>query len=93
MTTADTFDTHISAWKNWQQAPWGRLRYTIASANLCDHISNTPLRVLDVGGGNGLDSIPFAQRGHMVTIADYSAEMLVEAVVVEGRMVQSAPRA
>ena len=75
-TSSQTFDEHIPAWKEWQDAPWGRLRYKIAQANLLRHLPDEPLRVLDVGGGNGLDSIPLAALGHQITLVDYSAEML-----------------
>lgn len=35
-----------------------------------------PLRVLDVGGGDGADSLPLARQGHDVTVFDFSAELL-----------------
>ncbi|MFD9502799.1 hypothetical protein [Streptomyces sp. NPDC060035] len=34
---AEKFDTAMSVWKEWQGAPWGRLRYAIAEANLVPH--------------------------------------------------------
>jgi S-adenosylmethionine-dependent methyltransferase len=79
--TADSkaFDANLSAWKDWQSTPWGRLRYSIARANLNRHLEPRTLRILDVGGGNGLDVIPFAAEGHHVSIVDFSADMLTEA--------------
>jgi S-adenosylmethionine-dependent methyltransferase len=56
-----------------------RLLYHIGQANLAHHLLAGPLDVLDVGGGNGADSLPLAAQGHRVTIADYSAAMLAEA--------------
>jgi S-adenosylmethionine-dependent methyltransferase len=37
------------------------------------------LRVLDIGGGDGMDAIHYASLGHAVTLADCSATMLSEA--------------
>jgi len=77
--SAQLFDENLPAFKEQQNAPWGRLRYGLASANLRRHLPDRPLHVLDAGGGNGLDAIPLAQQGHAVTVLDYSAEMLAEA--------------
>ena len=59
--------------------PWARLKYKIGQANLAKHLGTEPMRILDAGGGNGLDSIPFAKSGHEVHIVDSSSEMLVVA--------------
>ncbi|WP_034591035.1 methyltransferase domain-containing protein [Hamadaea tsunoensis] len=79
-----TFDEAISAWRQWQDAPWGRLRYAIAAANLGRHLDHAlpggePGRILDVAGGNGVEAIRFATDGHRVTLVDYSARMLAAA--------------
>jgi S-adenosylmethionine-dependent methyltransferase len=66
-------------WKDWQQAPWGRLRYQMAYANLHRHLPQRSLKILDVGGGNGVESLALAQSGHHITLVDYSSEMLAEA--------------
>lgn len=80
--TAQSFDDGLSAWKQWQDAPWGRLYYSTAQANISRHLEQLerrPLHILDVGGGNGPDAVYFAERGHRVTLLDFSAEMLVDA--------------
>jgi S-adenosylmethionine-dependent methyltransferase len=82
--SSGTFDEAISAWRQWQDAPWGRLRYAIAAANLARHLDEalpggTAGRVLDVAGGNGVEAIRFATAGHKVTLVDYSAQMLAAA--------------
>ncbi|MGW3149260.1 methyltransferase domain-containing protein [Streptomyces sp. NPDC001177] len=81
--TAEKFNTAMSTWQEWQDAPWGRLRYAIAEANLARHLDDLPrgpLRILDVAGGNGGDAIRLAARGHRVTIVDYAHAMLAAAV-------------
>jgi S-adenosylmethionine-dependent methyltransferase len=80
-TGPQTFADHLSVFKDVQAAPWGRLRYGIVAANLQRHPAGRagPLRVLDAGGGNGLDALPLAAQGHSVDLLDYSAEMLAEA--------------
>ncbi|MEU3653560.1 methyltransferase domain-containing protein [Streptomyces sp. NPDC032161] len=79
---AEKFETAMSVWKDWQEAPWGRLRYAIAEANLarhCRELADGPLRVLDLAGGDGGDAVRLAARGHHVTIVDYAPAMLAAA--------------
>lgn len=64
------FDHRLDNFKQWQETPWGRLRYSVVEANLARHLSDRPLRVLDVAGGNGRDAVRLAERGHHVTILD-----------------------
>lgn len=78
-TPAITFDTSIPKWLEEQQTAWSRLKYTITRANLDRHLEPQLLTILDAGGGNGVDSIPFAAEGHKVTIVDFSSEMLADA--------------
>ncbi|WP_030724510.1 class I SAM-dependent methyltransferase, partial [Streptomyces sp. NRRL F-2580] len=72
----------MTTWQEWQDAPWGRLRYAIAEANLVrdlDGLGDGPLRILDLAGGDGGDAMRLAARGHHVTIVDYSPAMLAAA--------------
>lgn len=76
---AQMFDQNLEAWRAWQAAPWGRLRYRVVQETLartCAMVRTGPLRVLDVGGGDGGDAIPLAQQGHDVTVLDFSAPLL-----------------
>ncbi|MFJ9564724.1 class I SAM-dependent methyltransferase [Streptomyces fuscichromogenes] len=78
----EKFDTAMAAWQEWQDAPWGRLRYAIAAANLARHLDDLgegPLRILDLAGGDGGDAIRLAARGHHVTIVDHAPAMLAAA--------------
>ena len=78
-TPVAAFDHHLVDWKAGQAEPWMRLRYELAQAYLAQHMPVPPARILDVGGGNGVESLPLAQAGHHVTILDYSTAMLDDA--------------
>ena len=73
------FEGAMASWREWQEQPWGRLRYRQAEANLARHLGSVPLRVLDLAGGDGRDAIPLAALGHDVTIADFTPAMLAAA--------------
>ncbi|WP_328291526.1 methyltransferase domain-containing protein [Kineococcus sp. NBC_00420] len=77
-STADVFDDKAAAWATWQAEPWGRLRYELVAHTLTQVLPERsgPLRVIDVGGGDGADSIPLARAGHQVTIVDHAGELL-----------------
>lgn len=78
----DVFDDHLAAWAAWQQAPWGRVRYRVVQETLrrtCTSLGERPLRVLDVGGGDGGDALPLARSGHEVLVLDHSAPLLDQA--------------
>lgn len=76
-TQASVFDDHFAAWEAWQQEPWSRVRYAVVAHVLDTHIGDADrLRVLDVGGGDGMDSVRLAVAGHDVTILDHSGAML-----------------
>jgi S-adenosylmethionine-dependent methyltransferase len=70
MVDSAVFDQRLANFKQWQESPWGRLRYSIVEANLSHHLGDRPLRVLDVAGGNGRDAVRLAARGHHVTVLD-----------------------
>ena len=77
--TPEDFNAVIDEWKDWQTVPWGRLFYSISHNNLKRHLPNRSLRILDVGGGNGMDTTYFACQGHTVVLLDYSPAMLADA--------------
>ncbi len=72
------FDAKLATFQQWQTTPWGKLRYSIAAANLMPHLHQGS-RVLDVAGGNGFDAIELANDGHHVTIVDISEPALADA--------------
>lgn len=86
--TASEFDDKIAQWKQEMDLPWAKLKYQLGQANLAKHLGQNKMRILDAGGGNGLDSIPFAKQGHDVDIVDYSQAMLAD---VQNRTRQENP--
>jgi len=75
-------DERLAAWQEYTAAPWGRIRYAVVAHTLArqiDRLGGGPLRILDVGGGDGLDVLPLAQPGHHVTVVDPSEAMLAAA--------------
>lgn len=78
-TTADEFGQVLHKWKNENNMPWGRLRYHSAWRNIAKHTGDRTLRILDIGGGDGMDAIHYASLGHWVMLTDCSPTMLAEA--------------
>jgi len=79
--TAGAFDDKLAEWRAWTEAPWGRIRFAVVAETLRRQAAELggPLRVLDVGGGDGGDAIPLARAGHDVTVVDPAPEWLAEA--------------
>jgi S-adenosylmethionine-dependent methyltransferase len=75
----NVFDEAIENWTAEQAFPWNRLKYDLVRANLLRHFGRPGGRMLDAGGGNGLDAIPLAVLGFEVHLVDSSPAMLAEA--------------
>ncbi len=77
----DSFEAGLSKWKADQSMPWNRFGYLLVEHNLKKHIpvDSPPLRILDAGGGNGLDGIGLARMNHQIDIVDISQQMLNDA--------------
>lgn len=78
---SDVFSERLSAWRDYTSSPWGRVRYAVVEETLSREVSRlgTRLRILDVGGGDGMDALPLATAGHQVTVLDQSRHWLDEA--------------
>lgn len=78
---SDVFDDKLAQWREWCEAPWGRLRFAVVRETLRRHAEalGPRLRVLDVGGGDARDALPLATAGHHVTIVDPAPAWLTEA--------------
>lgn len=77
----DVFSDKLAQWRAYTETPWGRIRYTVVEEILrrqCAELGQG-LRILDVGGGDGMDALPLALAGHEVTILDPSESWLAEA--------------
>src|SRR5574341_1204016 len=77
-TNREAFDSHLEIWKREESMPWQQVRRRVEYSNLLRHIEGTGLRILDAGGGNGIGTVPFAQRGNQVVVADYSEVMVAD---------------
>lgn len=77
----DVFSDRLAQWRAYTATPWARIRYTVVEENLrrqCAELGEG-LRILDIGGGDGMDALPLALAGHEVTIVDPSESWLAEA--------------
>lgn len=64
----------------YQQSATGHMRMVLAEKNMeVMHGLTRPLRVLDAGGGNGVNTEWLVRRGHAVTLFDADPEMLEQA--------------
>ncbi len=77
----DVFSDKLAQWRAYTATPWARIRYTVVEEILrrqCAELGEG-LRILDVGGGDGMDALPLARAGHDLTILDPSESWLAEA--------------
>jgi S-adenosylmethionine-dependent methyltransferase len=81
------FDRAAGDWLAWQRTPWARVYYALVRHVLSalPVVAGRSLDVLDVGGANGVDSLPLLEAGHRVTLLDSSSVLLAEAVAAAGR--------
>lgn len=99
--TAEEFGQVLHKWQEENTMPWGQLRYHSTWRNIAKHVKDHPLRILDIGGGDGMDAIHYAGLGHSVTLSDCSSTMLSEAkksaeeqgVAERLRFIQTGPEA
>lgn len=79
MSAGADFEHHHATWVEYTSSPWARIRYAVVRKSVTESLARLgdgPWRILDVGGGDALDSLPLAAAGHDVTVLDPSASML-----------------
>lgn len=57
----------------------GVVRQRLVTRALVGHLPPAPARLLDIGGGNGVQALEFARRGYDVTVCEPDPGMLAEA--------------
>ena len=79
----DSFESNLNQWKQEQNTTWAKFSYELVENNLKKHIpvDSPPLRILDAGGGNGVDSLALARMNHQIDLVDTSQQMLDDANV------------
>ena len=79
----ESFESNLNNWKDEQNTTWAKFSYELVENNLKKHIpvESPPLRILDAGGGNGVDSLALARMNHQVDLVDTSQQMLDDANV------------
>lgn len=71
------FETGLPQWKQDQQSMKAEVRYRLAHRYLMEHLKPTAdMRVLDAGGGNGIESLKLANLYLHVDLVDQSKAML-----------------
>jgi S-adenosylmethionine-dependent methyltransferase len=75
----DAFDQGVTAYQDWAETPWGRLRTEMIWRQLQPHLPKPGGRILDAGCGLGQLAIRLALAGHQVTAFDFAAEMITAA--------------
>ncbi|MDQ6523542.1 methyltransferase domain-containing protein [Nocardioides sp. LHD-245] len=78
---SDVFSEKLAAWRDYTRTPWARIRYGVVGDVLRRQTEQLgeQIRILDVGGGDGMDALPLALAGHDVTVVDPSEAWLGEA--------------
>ena len=79
MVPSSAFDRRHAEWVEHAATPWARIRYAVVRKTLAESLARLRpehLRILDVGGGDAMDSLPLAVAGHDVTVLDPSDAML-----------------
>ncbi|MEU5444609.1 class I SAM-dependent methyltransferase [Streptomyces griseofuscus] len=79
MDAVTGFDSVGAAYAAHSDSARGRLRHDLVERWLLGELPATPVRILDVGCGNGEMTLRLAAAGHQVTGADPSATMLAAA--------------
>lgn len=66
----------------------GYVRYQVTQRNLAEIVNNGQIKVADIGGGSGIDSLWLAELGHEVTLIEPAQDQVG---LARRRIAQSAP--
>lgn len=69
----------LDTWQAYAETPWARIRYAVVRETLSRWTGSQPMKILDVGGGDGRDVLPLAEAGHDVHLLEPDEQMLTAA--------------
>ncbi|MDC7222190.1 MAG: methyltransferase domain-containing protein [Spirochaetales bacterium] len=75
----NNFDEAAARWKTLKYNPWAKMRYEISGHFIRKHLAGRPVNILNVGCGDGIESLMFDDLNARHTLSDYSEKMLEEA--------------
>jgi S-adenosylmethionine-dependent methyltransferase len=76
MHTQELFDAAASSWIKKKDFPWAKMRYEITHHFLLENLSAKPKRILNVGCGDGIESLLLDDLNAEHFLVDYSEEMI-----------------
>lgn len=79
MIEQEVFEKAADKWKNFKQLPWNRMRYEITNKLLLEEIDRKELSILNIGCGDGVETMLLDDLNASHTLVDYSHNMLEEA--------------
>ncbi|WP_028975445.1 methyltransferase domain-containing protein [Spirochaeta cellobiosiphila] len=79
MNKQERFNAEASSWVKMKDLPWAKMRYEISHHFLMETITEKPLKILNVGCGDGIESLLLDDLKAEHLLVDYSEEMINQA--------------
>lgn len=79
MLAQKIFDDRAISWSLNKELPWARMRYEMTNHFIRNHIESRPRKILNVGCGDGIESLLLDSIGGEHVLTDYSEGMLTQA--------------
>ena len=73
------YDQRAEEWNNTRDLPWNKIRYELTNYFIKKHIPENTKDILEIGCGNGIESLMLYQESYNFTLSDYSIEMIEQA--------------
>lgn len=73
------FDDKAISWSLNKERPWARMRYEMTNHFIVNYIESNPLKILNVGCGDGIESLLLDSLNGEHVLTDYSEGMLAQA--------------